>query len=134
MAHFIKLSLEVVNLPQDVSKAGDFSVGGGNGGLGAGRLVERGALSLRCELGQYEQAIGEHETTKGTRQRSLRKGNSDKAAQIFLDGAVETYVIDSALDRSHQSLEVTAQHCQTSSIQQQPPASPLPRARRARCS
>ena len=35
MAHFVKLGLEVVDLAQDVSKAGDFSVGGGNGGLGA---------------------------------------------------------------------------------------------------
>lgn len=50
MAHFVKFSLEVVNLAQDVSEAGDFSIGGSNRGLGAGRLVEGGALGLRCEV------------------------------------------------------------------------------------
>lgn len=85
VAHFVKLGLEIINLAQNVSKAGNFSVGGGNGGLSARGLVESGALGLRGEM------------------------------------------IDPALDRSHQPLEVTAQYRQTSGIQQQPSASgPLP--------
>lgn len=50
----------------------------------------------------------------------------NKAVQIPLDKAVRTYMIDPALNRSHQPLKVTAQHRQTSRIQQQPPACPLP--------
>ena len=51
MAHFVEFGLEVVNLAQDVSKAGDFSVGGGNRRLGARGLVKGGTLGLRCKLG-----------------------------------------------------------------------------------
>ena len=54
MAYFVKLGLQVINLAQDVSEAGDFSVGGGNGGLSARRLVNGRALGLRCKLGWYE--------------------------------------------------------------------------------
>lgn len=64
MAYFVKLGLEVINLAQDVSEAGDFSVGGGDGGVSARGLVESGALGLRCELGRYEQAIAEPEAAK----------------------------------------------------------------------
>ena len=81
MTHFVKLGLEVVYLAQDISKAGDLSVGGGNGGLGARGLVERGALGLRCELERDEQAIAEHEGTKGTERRSYE---SQKGTRLRL--------------------------------------------------
>lgn len=35
MAYFVEFRLEVINLAQDVAEAGDFGVGGSNGGLGA---------------------------------------------------------------------------------------------------
>ena len=65
MAHFVKLGLEVVDLAQDISKAGDLTVSGGNRGLGTRALVEGRTLGLRGELGRYEQAIAEREATKG---------------------------------------------------------------------
>ena len=35
MAYFVEFRLEVIDLAQDVAEAGDFGVGGSNGGLGA---------------------------------------------------------------------------------------------------
>ncbi len=52
---------------------------------------------------------------------------------FLLEQGCRTYMIDPALDRSHQPLKVTAQHRQTSRVQQQPPAAPLPRACGTRC-
>ena len=48
--HLVELGLQLVDLPQDISEAGDFSVGGGDGAGGTGGLVGDGALGLCCEL------------------------------------------------------------------------------------
>ncbi|CAD6594520.1 MAG: hypothetical protein ASARMPREDX12_009195 [Alectoria sarmentosa] len=85
MAYFVKLGLEVINLAQDVSEAGDFSVGRGDGGVSARGLVESGALGLRCELERYEQAIAEHEAAK--RMEQLDQG--EQGCAFLLDGAVK---------------------------------------------
>lgn len=85
MAYFVKLGLEVINLAQDVSEAGDFSVGGDDGGVSARGLVESGPLGLRCELGRYEQAIAEHEAAK--RMEQLDQG--EQGCAFLLDGAVK---------------------------------------------
>ncbi len=50
MPHFIEFDLELVDLADDFSEAGDFSVGVGDGGGGAGGLMRGGALGLGCEL------------------------------------------------------------------------------------
>ena len=83
MAHFVKLGLEIINLAQNVSKAGNFSVGGGNGGLSARGLVESGALGLRGELGRYDD--DEHQVAKGAEEQNHGGGQgcaflSDRAA------------------------------------------------------
>lgn len=79
MAHFVKLGLEVIDLAQDVSKTGDFSVGGGNGGLSAGGLMESGALGLRGELRRYEHAVAGHEAAK----RVEQWGQGEQGCTLF---------------------------------------------------
>lgn len=50
VSYFVVFILQLVDLPDYFSEAGDFCVGGGDGGGSTGRLVGDGALSLRCKL------------------------------------------------------------------------------------
>jgi hypothetical protein len=52
MAHLIELDLQLIDLAQDVSKTGDFGVGGGDSARGGAGGLSRGRdLRLGCELG-----------------------------------------------------------------------------------
>lgn len=50
MADLVELDFKLVDLADDLSEAGDFTVGVGNRGGGAGGLVGGGSLGLGCEL------------------------------------------------------------------------------------
>ncbi len=97
MPHFIEFDLELVDLADDFSEAGDFSVGVGDGGGGAGGLMGGGALGLGCEL-----LWG-----KGASVGSYIVGIAPLSAQGIRE---RNYSMDPILDSPHQPLEVTAQH------------------------
>jgi len=48
--YFIELNLQLIDLANNFSEAGDFPIGVGDGGGDAGGLMGGGALGLGCKL------------------------------------------------------------------------------------
>lgn len=99
--YFVEFDLELVDLADDFSEAGDFSVGVGDGGGGTGGLMRGGALGLSREL--LAGALAGSYIARHAQLRSREARRRD-------------YTIDPVLDSPHQPLKVTAQHRQTPCI------------------
>lgn len=102
MPHLVELDLELVDLAQDLAKAGDFGVGDGDGGGGAGGLVRGGALGLGCELrGVGSLAIiyvCDGVDARNSRMRAWRVGN-----QIPMDPCLAPHfmIANEEIDQKH---------------------------------
>ena len=94
-AHFVELDLQLVNLAEDGSEAGDFSVG----------HLHCVASAVVLHLGRRLGLLGEL--------RVCQHGHNAHVAFVL-----SAYVLPSLLYRVHQTIEVGAERLQTGGIQE----------------
>lgn len=121
VSHFVELRLELIDLPDDITKTSNLGVGSSHRSARARGLVHGGDLGLRREL-QREYLVSKclHASTD----RQIYAGYMDRgisgAGRSVCISSYVAYLLNTVLYSAHQAFKVLAQGSQAPRVQHQP--------------